>query len=404
MSVRSRFLVLLALRWSATGLIIPVALLLPLSRGLSVTEVGAVTAAQGIVVLVMEVPSGVLTDSWGRRPVFVLSGVVAIIAYGLQLAAHSVIAFAVAWAVSGLFRALDSGPLEAWFVDAENARGAADRVPSSLASAGGVISGSIAAGSLASAGLLWLAPWAPATTLAVPYAAAMVLVTAQVLTACLVMERAPLTRAAPPTGWREALGGGLRLVAGPALRTLAVAMLFVAVGVSALELLMPVRLDEFSADPATAGTAMGVVTAVAWGLGSLGALVASQVLRHRRAAAVAVVLILVEGLGLVTMALATGPTVLIIGFWIAYLVHTAFGAAYNSLVHARVDDAHRGTALSVTSMAFLGSAAGAGIVLGALSDAMSPSLALLVGGAALVAAAALVGRGGQAQSSTRASA
>lgn len=374
MSVRSRFLVLLALRWSATGLIIPVALLLPLSRGLSVTEVGAVTAAQGIVVLVMEVPSGVLTDSWGRRPVFVLSGVVAIIAYGLQLAAHSVIAFAVAWAVSGLFRALDSGPLEAWFVDAENARGAADRVPTSLASASGVISGSIAAGSLASAGLLWLAPWAPATTLAVPYAAAMVLVTAQVLTACLVMERAPLTRAAPPTGWREALGGGLRLVGGPALRMLAVAMLFVAVGVSALELLMPVRLDEFSADPATAGTAMGAVTAVAWGL------------------------------GLVTMALATGPTVLIIGFWIAYLVHTAFGAAYNSLVHARVDDAHRGTALSVTSMAFLGSAAGAGIVVGALSDAMSPSLALLVGGAALVAAAALVGRGGRAQSSTRASA
>lgn len=374
MSVRSRFLVLLALRWSATGLIIPVALLLPLSRGLSVTEVGAVTAAQGIVVLVMEVPSGVLTDSWGRRPVFVLSGVVAIIAYGLQLAAHSVIAFAVAWAVSGLFRALDSGPLEAWFVDAENARDAADRVPTSLASASGVISGSIAAGSLASAGLLWLAPWAPATTLAVPYAAAMVLVTAQVLTACLVMERAPLTRAAPPTGWREALGGGLRLVGGPALRMLAVAMLFVAVGVSALELLMPVRLDEFSADPATAGTAMGAVTAVAWGV------------------------------GLVTMALATGPTVLIIGFWIAYLVHTAFGAAYNSLVHARVDDAHRGTALSVTSMAFLGSAAGAGIVLGALSDAMSPSLALLVGGAALVAAAALVGRGGRAQSSTRASA
>ncbi|TSD62247.1 MFS transporter [Aeromicrobium piscarium] len=374
MSVRSRFLVLLALRWSATGLIIPVALLLPLSRGLSVTEVGAVTAAQGIVVLVMEVPSGVLTDSWGRRPVFVLSGVVAIIAYGLQLAAHSVIAFAVAWAVSGLFRALDSGPLEAWFVDAENARGAADRVPTSLASASGVISGSIAAGSLASAGLLWLAPWAPATTLAVPYAAAMVLVTAQVLTACLVMERAPLTRAAPPTGWREALGGGLRLVGGPALRMLAVAMLFVAVGVSALELLMPVRLDEFSADPATAGTAMGAVTAVAWGV------------------------------GLATMALATGPTVLIIGFWIAYLVHTAFGAAYNSLVHARVDDAHRGTALSVTSMAFLGSAAGAGIVVGALSDAMSPSLALLVGGAALVAAAALVGRGGRAQSSTRASA
>ena len=80
MGVRGRFLLLLGLRWLATGLLMPVALLLPLERGLTIAEIGIAMAAQGIVVIVMEVPSGALADSWGRRPVFIASGVAAIAA------------------------------------------------------------------------------------------------------------------------------------------------------------------------------------------------------------------------------------------------------------------------------------------------------------------------------------
>ena len=109
-------------------------------------------AAQGVVVIILEVPSGALTDAWGRRPVFLASAVVAIIAYCVTFVAQSWSVFALAWAISGVFRALDSGPLEAWFVDAEHARGAADEVPRGLAAAGGVISAAIAAGALTTAG------------------------------------------------------------------------------------------------------------------------------------------------------------------------------------------------------------------------------------------------------------
>ncbi len=391
MSVKTRFLTLLALRWFATGLITPVALLLPLSRGLSVAEIATAMAAQGAVVLLMEIPSGVLSDVWGRRQVFVASALAALAAYGLMIVADSVLLLTAAWALKGLFRALDSGPLEAWFVDAENGRGAGQEVPSGLAAAGGVLAGSIAVGSLCSAGVLHVAPWSDPVTLAVPYAIAFVVVVVQLVVALVLMES---TRRVPgdavALGWADTLKGGLGLVSGPTLRWLALAMVFIAVGVSALELLMPVRMDELSADTSSAGSVLGVVTAVAWGLGSVGSLVVSRVLRSRAAAPVAVILLLVEAGGLAAMAAAAGPVVLVAGFWTSYAVHSGFGATYNSLVHARVDDARRGTALSMTSLVFLGTGAAAGVGLGALSDQSTASLGLLVGSNSLVCASGLI--------------
>lgn len=392
MDLRRRFLLLLALRWLATGLLIPVALLLPLQRGLTIAEVGAALAAQGVVVLALEVPSGALTDSWGRRPVFIASGAAAIVAYTLTMTAQTFLAFAVAWGVSGVFRALDSGPLEAWFVDAEMARGAATEVPSGLAAAGGVTSGAIAVGSLLSAGFLWLAPWSADVALALPYAASIVVVVVQVGCAWWLMEAAP--RSGPPaaSAWRGALRSGVALALGPRLRMLTAAMVMVGVGVAALELFMPVRLAEFSDDPSDAGAVLGVVTSVAWALAALGATVASRVLREVGPGVLAPALVAVEAIGLVAMAVAAGPLVLIGGFWLCYLVHTSFGATYNSLVHERVDDARRGTALSVTSMAFLGSAAVGGLVLGVVADRANASVALWIAAGFLAAAALLVSR------------
>ncbi|WP_286927676.1 MULTISPECIES: MFS transporter [Aeromicrobium] len=390
MGVRGRFLLLLGLRWLATGLLMPVALLLPLERGLTIAEIGIAMAAQGIVVIVMEVPSGALADSWGRRPVFIASGVAAIAAYALTLAAQSVLAFALAWGVSGLFRALDSGALESWFVDAENARGAADEVPSALATAGGVISAAIAIGSLLSAGLLYVSPWSAGDSLAVPYVLAIGIVVVQVVAARLLME--PVARTEPTTAaaWRHTLATGVRVAFGRRLRLLTAAMLLCGVAVAGLEMLMPVRLAEFSTDTSAAGSVLGVVSSIAWGLAALGATVASRVLREVGPGVVAPILAVAEGLGLAVMAIAGGPVALVAGFWLCYLVHTSFGAAYNALVHDRVTEAHRATALSVTSMAFLGSASAGGVALGIAAEELSAAWALAASAAVMLLAAVLV--------------
>ena len=390
MGVRGRFLLLLGLRWLATGLLMPVALLLPLERGLTIAEIGIAMAAQGIVVILMEVPSGALADSWGRRPVFIASGVAAIVAYALTLAAQSVLAFALAWAVSGLFRALDSGALESWFVDAENARGASTEVPSALATAGGVISAAIAIGSLISAGLLYVLPWSAGDSLAVPYVLAIGIVVVQVVVARALME--PVAHAEPTTAsaWRDALASGVRVAFGRRLRLLTAAMLLCGVAVAGLEMLMPVRLAEFSTDTSAAGSVLGVVSSIAWGLAALGATVVSRVLREVSPGVVAPVLAAAEALGLAVMAIAGGPVALVAGFWLCYLVHTSFGAAYNALVHDRVTEAHRATALSVTSMAFLGSASAGGVVLGIVAQELSAAWALVASSAVLLLAAGLV--------------
>ena len=72
-SLRRRFHLLLVLRFIPTGLFITVFVLLMLDRGLSLAQIGLGTAAQGIVMLFLELPSGGLADALGRKPVLILA-------------------------------------------------------------------------------------------------------------------------------------------------------------------------------------------------------------------------------------------------------------------------------------------------------------------------------------------
>ena len=72
-SVGRRFVALNALRWLPTGLLIPVTAVLMQSRGLSLAQIGLVMAVQGAVVIVLELPTGGLSDALGRRPVLLVA-------------------------------------------------------------------------------------------------------------------------------------------------------------------------------------------------------------------------------------------------------------------------------------------------------------------------------------------
>lgn len=73
LSIQWRYHVLLALRFAPTGLTITVFVLLLRERGLTLAEIGIGTAAQGLVMLFLELPSGGLADALGRKPVLVLA-------------------------------------------------------------------------------------------------------------------------------------------------------------------------------------------------------------------------------------------------------------------------------------------------------------------------------------------
>ncbi len=175
MTLVRRFLVLTALRWLPTGLLIPVTAVFMQSRGLSLAEVGLALAVQGGVVLVLELPTGGLADSIGRRKVLLLASSLDIIAVAWFAASHSFAAFVGAWTLQGIFRALDSGPLEAWYVDESLAEDSGADIEHGIAAAGTAVGVAIATGALGAAGLVALGPIGGVEALVLPILAALVL-------------------------------------------------------------------------------------------------------------------------------------------------------------------------------------------------------------------------------------
>ena len=111
------FILLRALRWLPVGLVLPFLVLTPVDRGLGLGAVGAVLAVHSAVLIVLEVPSGALADTFGRRRVLLVGAVLTAASLGTFAVAQSVPAFMASLAALGTGRALISGALEAWYVD-----------------------------------------------------------------------------------------------------------------------------------------------------------------------------------------------------------------------------------------------------------------------------------------------
>ncbi|MBM0238017.1 MFS transporter, partial [Micromonospora sp. ATA32] len=189
--VRFRYLTLYGLRWLPSGLMIPVMILLMQERGLSLSQMGLVATAQGLVVLALELPTGGLADALGRKPVLATAWVLNLGSLALFTVADSFALFFLVWALQGVYRALDSGPLESWYVDATLAADPDAEYERGLGYAGTVIGVSIGTGALISGGLVALGPLGPVSALTVPVLVAGILqVVAFVALLALLVEPA----------------------------------------------------------------------------------------------------------------------------------------------------------------------------------------------------------------------
>ena len=115
--LRRRFVLLTGLRWLPIGFMTPLLVLLQLSRGLTLGQVGITMACYGATTAVLELPTGGLADAVGRRPVLLASSVLGIVVFGFMLVADGLALWIAVKMLAGAARALDSGPLEAWYVD-----------------------------------------------------------------------------------------------------------------------------------------------------------------------------------------------------------------------------------------------------------------------------------------------
>ncbi|HEY0451444.1 MFS transporter [Actinophytocola sp.] len=395
MNAHRRFLVLLALRWFPVGLCIPIGVLLALSRGLTLAEFGLAVSLQGFVVLALELPTGGLSDSWGRRPVLALAAVVSLGSMSLLLVADSFAEFAVFAMLQGVYRALDSGPLESWYVDATLAADPSAKLERGLSAGGTVIGLAIGAGALATGGIVAWVEVPGVQTLALPVVLALGVELAGLASIVLLVREPP-----HPDGRRTLLASlrdvptvivdGVRVVRRSRilLGLVAVELLW-GFGMVTFETLMPVRLSEVVGGPEAAVAIIGPTTSVAWLASAAGAALIPLVSARLGVAMTAGALRIAQGVAVLGMGLFAGPVGVLIGYLAAYTVHGAANPVHMTLLHREIDGPNRSTVMSVNSMVGQPGGSLGLIVLSAIASGTSVSTAMVIGAVVLAAAAPL---------------
>jgi MFS family permease len=379
-----------ALRWLPVGVSLGVTVLLPLERGLSVAAIGSLLAIQGFVVLALELPTGGLSDTIGRRPVLVGSGILAVAASTVFLIAQSYLLFAVSLLMQGVFRALDSGSLEAWFVDAVHDRDPEAEVAGPLSRASSILGAAIASGALAGGLLVAWHPFETGSALILPCGVAVSLYACYTaLTVVLVRE--PRRLAGSDRPWVTAkraisdaprtIAGGVRLVArSRVLAGLILVEVFWSVAMVAFETLTPLRIEQFVGSEQRAAAVFGPASAAAWALFAAGALLASRASRSIGVTWVAIASRLANGLFVVMMGASAGLVGLLVGFGLAYATHGSAGPMHATLLHREADRTTRATVLSLNSMVAGGAYSVGILLLTTFAESASIATAIVVGG------------------------
>jgi len=388
-AARRVFLILTATRWLPVGFVIGVFTLFALERGLTIQQTLTYAAAQGIMVLLLELPTSGFADAFGRKSVLVAAGIINVFTGLLYITATSFWQFTLAAAFMGVYRALDSGPLEAWFVDTVHLTEPGADVDQALAAQGTIIGVAIAGGSLASGGLIAWHPISERSAIAFPIVVSIAFAVIHlVLTLALVHE----PRAANgSTRVRQALdsakdtpkviGEGLHLLRHNRILAGVVGVeLFWVMGMTVFEQMLPIRMAEILGSTTDAGAILGPVAAGGWAVFALGSVIAGRVMRRWGVVRAAIGARIFNGVGAAVMGLMIGPVGLVGAYLVTYMLHGAGGAPHATLLHREASARNRATVLSMNSMVMFAGGAIAAPAIGWLAQTTSLQTAMVVAG------------------------
>ncbi len=392
-NLRRRFHSLLVLRFVPTGLTVVVVVPLLRDRGLSLAEIGVGLAAQGLVALVLELPSGGLADSVGRRPVLMLATAVSIVATAALMLVHSVTGLVAVMGAFGVFRALDSGPLQSWFVDEAMAQDPDVAVERDLARSDVTICAALALGALGGSAVVRFDPVGGLDRLVAPLVVAVVVqVVALAAVATLMIEHRDQPRAdrGRMAGVPDVVRASLATIRGSRILTaLVVAELFWGAGAVAMETLFPAGLGEIAADTERTAWLLGPATTAAWIVSALGAAAAPWLVARVASGPAACLLRLGHAAAVAVMAWAGGAFGIIAAYVATYAAHGAANPVHYGAVHRAADSAQRATIVSANSLAAQFGFAVSGVALGVLADSTTIDMAMIVGAVLLLLSAPL---------------
>lgn len=394
---RRVFLTLTLTRWFPVGLVVSLLILWMLERGLSVSTALLAFSFQGLLIFALELPTSGFADAFGRRPMLVAAAVINIAASAVIVVADSFWAFALAAALQGVFRALDSGPLEAWYVDTVHLTDPDAEVGGTLAAHGTVLGVSIAAGAVLSGALVVADPLPVESALLLPMLLWSALNVVH-LGAVLILMREPrlphdstigtrrLHRAAQsareaPAVVRDGLG---LLRSNRVLRGVVLVEFFIALAMTVFEVFQPVRLAELVGGEEQAGAIMGPVAAGGWALFALGSALGGLSGNRFGVTATAIAARVLNGIGAVVMGVVAGPAALIVAYLFTYGIFGAGGPMHAALLHREATARNRATVLSINSMVGFASFSIAAPALGFLAEGVSTQTAMITAGAVSV--------------------
>ena len=387
-----RYVALSGLQWLPIGLVAPVLVLLLRARGLELPVIGALFAVYTLVVILLELPTGSFADVLGRRRTLVISRILSVASLVGMALAMDVVQFGAVMVLGGIARALQSGPLEAWYVDTVRAADPEADVRRGISRAWAAEAAALASGAIVGGLLPSLVDGLPADgrliPLSIPWLAAAGLQALGLIAVLLLMVEPPSAVRAPVArivrDVPSTVAAGLRLAGGDrTIRLVLGATAAFGFALSALETVAPVQFATLLGGEERASGAYGVLVTLAFfgtSLGSAGAPRAAALIGSGpRTAALVTTLMAIALAGMATGASFLLVAVLYVAF---YLFAGVSGPLNNDTLHQRVEADQRATLLSVVSLAQMSG--------GLVSNLLVPAIAAVSFGLGWATAAIVV--------------
>jgi hypothetical protein len=382
------FIVLRALRWLPQGVVLPFQVLIPQSRGLSLGAIGVVFAVHSAVALALEVPSGALADLAGRRRTLLAGAALTVLSLIAFAAASSLAAFCGSLALMAAGRALISGSLEAWYVDALRLLDPVAPLARGL-SAGTAAEGvAMALGAVAGGGIVVVSGY---TAAALGGAAA---------AAIYLVAVAALVREPPRQSTRVSLGRRTRelfatarreTATSPAVQVVFATAIAFGVSISAVELLWQPRLAALVGGGSRHGVGFGALVAASMLAVAAGAALSPIVNRRLGLVRGYVVAVLAGALFIGLLGVPAAPLAFAAVYLLAYLGFGVGEPMHFELLNDAVGATARATLISAESLATQAGALVANLGIGALAAAHDAAVAWVLAGTVLALTAAGAG-------------
>ncbi|MBX3059749.1 MAG: MFS transporter [Anaerolineae bacterium] len=402
-SIQWAYYLVLFLFWLATALPPALSILLYQARGITLFEIGLAMAVYSATIVLLELPTGGLADAVGRKRVTLLAYSIMAVTGILHLFTFTLPLLLVGWALYGVSRALASGALEAWFVDALQTADPDIDLQPALAKAGTVSLLALGIGTLAGSAIPQLFTGLPADGTAVLTPLAMPIFISLILKLLLLVVVMTAVHEQRPSGTDDSWRGGFRQV--PLIlqdafqlsrRNSTILLLLsttAAAGLAmvALETFWQPRFAALLGGAAENSLYFGVLLAASFGLGMVGNMAATPLSRwlRQRYALVAALAQGLFGLSLLILAGQTAVPLAALFFWLTYFNMGLINSPHATLINREIPAARRSAMLSVQSLAGYAGAMIGSVLLGYLAEQQSISAAWMVAGLVVVVSSGL---------------